>query len=79
MIKDKKVCKLLLDWAKYNGTESVKAYNLIFDHGGICIENALVRFYDPRLRTNIDIWFKTKAPTFEQEHEYTINDLCGDE
>lgn len=56
------------------------AYNLVYDHGGVCIENALVRFYDPRLRTNIDVWFKKfEAPAFEEEREYTITELCGEE
>lgn len=77
-IKDKNICRIVREWANYNGTESVYVYNLVFDHGGVCIENALVRFYDPRLRTSIDVWFKTKAPTFKIEQEYTITELCGD-
>lgn len=79
-IKDDKICKIVREWAEYNETESVKVYNLVYDHGGVCIENALVRFYDPRLRTNIDVWFKKfEAPIFEDDREYTLSELCGEE
>lgn len=78
LIKDEKIRKVVREWANYNKTESVYIYNLVFDHGGVCIENSLVRFYDPILRSNIDIWFKTKAPTFKEKHEYTIKELCGE-
>lgn len=79
LIKDEKIRKLVRAWAKYNQTESVSAFNLVYDHGGVCIENALVRFYDPQLRTNIDVWFQMKAPKFKKEHIYTIEELCGKE
>lgn len=79
LIKDDKIRKLVREWANYNKTESVYIYNLVFDHAGVCIQNALVRFYDPRLRTNIDVWFQTKAPTFKKDHEYSITELCGEE
>lgn len=79
LIKDKRICETVRAWANYNKTESVYAYNLVYDHGGVCVENALVRFYDPRLRTNIDVWFQIEAPTFKEEQEYTITELCGDE
>lgn len=79
LIKDEKIRKVVRAWAKYNQTESVQVYNLVFDHGGVCIENELLRFYDPLLRTNIDVWFHTKAPKFNSGQEYTITELCGEE
>lgn len=79
LIKDEKICKLVREWAKYNGTESVVAYNLVFDHGGVCIKNELVRFYDPLLRTSIAVFLKSKAPKFNQNGTYTIEELCGEE
>lgn len=79
IIKDEKIRKIVRDWAEYNGTEGVVVYNLIFDHGGVCIGNALVRFYDPILRTDLDVWFKPKAPSFKKNHYYNITELCGEE
>lgn len=79
LFSDAEVRKMVRAWANYNETSIVKVYNLVFDHGGVCIANALVRIYDPRLRTNIDIWFKSKAPIFDTEREYTIDELCGKE
>lgn len=77
LIKDSEVRKIVRAWANYNETDIVNVYNLVYDHAGICIENAVVRVYDAMLRTSIDIWFKSKAPVFDAEREYTIEELCG--